>query len=88
MSRKSIYLALALIGLFAPYCFLCRTKEEYADTIKQIIHHPGTMNTEAIKKSRKEFALTHTWENSVAKMCEIISAFELKEFDYGRVGQA
>jgi len=73
--------------MFADHVFLCKSKDEYILHIREILNNPELRNGTA-KRQRQEFALTHTWENSVAKMCEIISAFELKEFNYGRVGQA
>lgn len=83
MEKPLVATATEGMQMFAPYCFLCRTKEEYADTIRQIIHHPGTMNTEAIKKSRKEFALTHTWEESIGMLGDAYYSVKSRQPNHG-----
>ena len=87
MGKPMVATKTEAMEMFADHVFLCKSKDEYILHIREILNNPELRNGTA-KRQRQEFALTHTWENSVAKMCEIISAFEIKEFDYGRVGQA
>jgi len=54
--------------MFAAYSFLCSTKEAFAEKIRYIINHAEIVNTEAIKQQRKEFALSHTWQESMGML--------------------
>jgi glycosyltransferase involved in cell wall biosynthesis len=54
--------------MFEPYCFLCDTKEAYAEKIRYIINNRAVVNADAIKQRRKEFALMHTWEESIGML--------------------
>jgi teichuronic acid biosynthesis glycosyltransferase TuaH len=51
--------------LFDGYIYQCKTKEEYVTAIEQALAEDP--NSE-IRKARKEFALTHTWDTSLSKM--------------------
>jgi glycosyltransferase involved in cell wall biosynthesis len=73
--------------LFANYVFLCRTKEEYVDNIKRILQEPHSQNG-LVKKQRQDFALSHTWENSLAKLADVLYEFENKKDINGKLGQA
>jgi teichuronic acid biosynthesis glycosyltransferase TuaH len=58
----------AAMKMFEPYVFLCTGKEEYVLKIKYITDHPQEVNTTDIQQQRKNFALSHTWENSIGLM--------------------
>jgi len=73
--------------MFADYVFLCNSKEEYVSHIKQILED-AELRTGRITKDRQEFALTHTWENSVGKLGFILSEFKKKQDNYAQLGQA
>ena len=73
--------------LFANHVFLCRTKEEYVANIKTILQDPHSQNG-LVKKQRQEFALSHTWENSLSKLADVLSEFETKKDINGKLGQA
>ncbi|MEP7278932.1 MAG: glycosyltransferase [Bacteroidota bacterium] len=68
MGKPLVATATEGMKMFEPYCFLCHNKEEYAENITHIINHPEIINTDAIKRRRKEFALTHTWEESIGML--------------------
>jgi teichuronic acid biosynthesis glycosyltransferase TuaH len=51
--------------LFDGYIYQCKTKEDYVTNIeKALAEDPDS----EMRKARKEFALTHTWETSLGKM--------------------
>ncbi|MDP4210992.1 MAG: glycosyltransferase [Bacteroidota bacterium] len=53
--------------MFGEYTFLCASKEDYVTSIVRILEDPEwTSSTE--KEKRRNFALTHTWENSVGAL--------------------
>jgi teichuronic acid biosynthesis glycosyltransferase TuaH len=60
--------ATAAMKMFEPFVSLCSSKEEYVSKIKYITEHPDETNTASIQQQRKEFALSHTWENSIGLM--------------------
>jgi teichuronic acid biosynthesis glycosyltransferase TuaH len=65
MEKPLVATATEGMKMFDSYCFLCHNKEEYAEKIMYIIKNPEIINSDAIKQRRKEFALTHTWEESI-----------------------
>ena len=73
--------------MFSDYVFLCDSKEEYVENIREILNNPELRNGK-IKQERQQFALTHTWENSVGKLGLILAEFEKKENSYAQLGQA
>lgn len=68
MGKPLVATATEGMKMFEPYCFLCHTKEEYAEKIQYILSNQETTNSDAIKQSRKEFALMHTWEDSIGML--------------------
>jgi glycosyltransferase involved in cell wall biosynthesis len=68
MGKPLVATATDGMKMFAAYCFLCSTKQAFAEKISDIINHPEITNNEAIKQQRKEFALQHTWEESMGLM--------------------
>jgi teichuronic acid biosynthesis glycosyltransferase TuaH len=53
--------------LFQEYCELCDTKEEFVVKIRKLILSVKDESAE-LKKRREEYALSHSWENSVGAM--------------------
>ncbi|WP_212004146.1 glycosyltransferase [Chitinophaga sp. HK235] len=59
--------------LFEGYIYQCKTKEDYIINIeKALAEEPGS----DIRKARKTFALTHTWETSLGKMSDHYRALQ------------
>lgn len=54
--------------MFEAHCYLCDSKEAYAEKIQYILDNPQNSNSDTIKGSRREFALTHTWEESIGML--------------------
>jgi hypothetical protein len=54
--------------LFAPYTYLCETKEDYVKHIRKILLKPEESMSETEVKKRKAFAFSHTWEDSIARL--------------------
>ncbi len=50
--------------MFKEYVLLCHTKEEYVVNIRKLLDEKVWTSLES-RNSMREFALTHTWENSV-----------------------
>jgi glycosyltransferase involved in cell wall biosynthesis len=67
--------------IFSEYVFLCDSKEEYVKHLKKILSSPE-LQSDACKQQRQAFALTHTWENSVARLGEAFYEFEKKQGKY------
>ena len=53
--------------MFREYTFLCASKEEYVENIRRILEDPNC-TSEMERKRRRNFALTHTWENSIGAL--------------------
>jgi len=55
----------AAMEMFREYVELCNSKEEFVNAIRKLIKEPesGKSRTE-----RREFALTHSWENSIGAL--------------------
>jgi glycosyltransferase involved in cell wall biosynthesis len=53
--------------MFREYTFLCTSPEEYALNVRRILEDPKWTSA-AERVRRREFALTHTWENSIGAL--------------------
>lgn len=68
MGKPVVATATKAMDMFAPYTFLCKTKEDYATHVNNILQHPEQFNSLDQQMKRREFAKTHTWENSIGLM--------------------
>jgi len=87
MGKSMVATRTDAMEMFADHVFLCDSKEDYVTYIKKILSNPDSDSPTA-KRQRQEFALTHTWENSVAKLGEAFYEVEKKQNKYATVGQA
>jgi teichuronic acid biosynthesis glycosyltransferase TuaH len=55
------------MGMFREHVSLCLTKEEFVIQIRRLLTDP-VWTSAGSSRSRCEFALTHSWENSVGEM--------------------
>ncbi|MEG1649802.1 MAG: glycosyltransferase family 1 protein, partial [Rikenellaceae bacterium] len=55
--------------MFEPYVYLCRTQKQYQDAINEIISEHTTKQP---TKAMIDYAHTHTWQNSVRALYDII----------------
>jgi teichuronic acid biosynthesis glycosyltransferase TuaH len=53
--------------MFREHTRLCDTKGEFVVNIRQLVEEP-VWTSDELRNKRKDFALTHTWENSVNAM--------------------
>jgi len=83
MEKPLVATATEGMKMFESYCFLCNTKEEYAEKIRYIINNREIVNTEAIKQRRKEFALMHTWEESIGMLGDAYYSVKSKSANNG-----
>ncbi len=65
MGKPVVATATEAMEMFAPYTFLCRTGKDYVEKIRCIVEHPETTNNDEVREQRRQFALSHTWENSI-----------------------
>jgi glycosyltransferase involved in cell wall biosynthesis len=64
MGKPLVATATDAMELFAPYTFLCKTKDEYLVKIEEALKPEN--NSAEICNRRRAFALTHTWANCIA----------------------
>jgi teichuronic acid biosynthesis glycosyltransferase TuaH len=67
LGKPVIATATEAMQMFRDYVFLCETKQDYVDTISQILSNPEC-SSESEKRRKINFALTHSWENSIGLM--------------------
>jgi teichuronic acid biosynthesis glycosyltransferase TuaH len=67
LGKPVIATATEAMEMFRDYVFLCQTKQDYVNTISQILSNPECSD-DAEKRRKINFALTHTWENSIGLM--------------------
>jgi teichuronic acid biosynthesis glycosyltransferase TuaH len=63
------------MGMFSEHVSLCVTKEEFVFQIRKILTDPDCIS-EHLSNIRREFALKHTWENSVGEMGDAFNALK------------
>ncbi len=61
--------------MFRKYAELCNSKEEFLNSIRKMVSEPVWRSAEQSNK-RREFALTHTWENSVGALGDAFYSME------------
>jgi glycosyltransferase involved in cell wall biosynthesis len=65
------------MGMFREHVSLCLTKDEFVVHIRKLLADPVSVSAH-LSKIRREFALTHTWENSVGEMGDAYYALKKK----------
>jgi teichuronic acid biosynthesis glycosyltransferase TuaH len=63
--KPVIATATAAMNMFREYAALCLTKEEFVQAIRRLLDAPDSGKSGA---ERRDFALTHSWENSVGAL--------------------
>jgi teichuronic acid biosynthesis glycosyltransferase TuaH len=59
--------ATAAMEMFREYAELCHSKEEFVLAIRKLVSEPG-INSGKSATERRDFALTHSWENSIGAL--------------------
>ena len=65
MGKPLVATATDGMKMFAPYCFLCISKEEFVEKIHYILNNREATNNDTMQQQRIAFALSHTWEESM-----------------------
>lgn len=68
------------MSMFAPYVYLCSDVEDYIAAIEKGLQE----NDPEMRERRKEFALSHTWENSLAALGAALASVSLQNANNGR----
>lgn len=68
--KPVIVTATKTMEVFKDFVYIAHHKEDYVNLIEQALNEVDA----SLAKKRKDFALTHTWENSVKEMMKYISA--------------
>jgi teichuronic acid biosynthesis glycosyltransferase TuaH len=67
MGKPVVATATLAMEMFRDYVFLCKTKEDYVAQINLILSNEQFLS-EREKERRINFALTHSWENSIGML--------------------
>ncbi len=65
--RPVVATATPAMEMFGDYVDLCVSKEDFVNSIRKFMNEPAWFSAEQINR-RREFALSHSWENSVGSM--------------------
>jgi len=68
--------------MFRDHVSLCKTNEEFVVNIRRLLDDP-IWTSEPYSKIRREFALTHTWENSIGEMGDAFYALKKNHLTVG-----
>ncbi|MBX7045409.1 MAG: glycosyltransferase [Ignavibacteria bacterium] len=69
MGKPTVATATTAMEVFKDYCYLAKTKEDYITEIENALNN----NSEAEAARRRDFAMTHTWENNVKEIYKAIN---------------
>ena len=58
--------------------FLCNSKEEYVEHIRNILASPALQNGRA-SEERRAFALSHSWEESIGRLGDAYYTYQSKK---------
>ncbi|HSZ86297.1 MAG TPA: glycosyltransferase, partial [Puia sp.] len=67
MGKPVVATATMAMEMFRDYVFLCKTKEDYVTQINLILSNEQFLSDKE-KERRINFALTHSWENSIGML--------------------
>jgi glycosyltransferase involved in cell wall biosynthesis len=75
MGKPVVATATEAMSIFAEHCYLAATKEDYINLIDRAL----TEHDDRKAGARKNFAATHTWENSVKEIYKSVNEFESRK---------
>jgi glycosyltransferase involved in cell wall biosynthesis len=75
MGKAMVATETEAMQMFSDYVFLCRTKDDYVNSIRKILSQPSMQNGEE-KIRRKQFAMSHTWEESIGKLGDAFHQYQ------------
>ena len=74
LGKPVVATATEAMEMFRNYVELCTSKEDYVSAIKAILAG-GDLKNDVLCDSRRNFALTHTWENSIGRLGDFFHQF-------------
>ena len=77
MGKPVVATVTQAMEMFREYTFLCQSREDYLINIRKILSEPGWTSNE-MKNKRRDFALRHTWENSIGAFGDAFYGLEKK----------
>jgi glycosyltransferase involved in cell wall biosynthesis len=77
MGKPMVATETETMKFFEDHVFLCRSKEEYVERIRIILNDASYQSEEA-KQKRREFALSHSWTESIGRLGDAFFDHKLK----------
>lgn len=77
LGKPVVATATKAMEMFRDFTCLCKTPDEYVNSIRKMLSEPRWTSLE-IRNKRRDFALTHTWENSVGALGEAFHQLDRK----------
>lgn len=74
MGKPTVATSTTAMEVFADYCYLAENKDGYVDLINKALSE----NSKDKSIARREFAMTHTWENNVEEIYKAINETLIK----------
>lgn len=78
MGKPMVATETETMKFFEGYVYLCRSKEEYVEKIRDILADPAKQNGQ-MKQDRKAFALSHSWTESIGRLGDAFHEYQLKK---------
>ncbi len=75
MGKPTVATKTEAMSVFAAYCYLAENAEQYVQFIQKALKE----NNEDLENGRSVFAKTHSWENNVLAIYDLIQKFESGE---------
>ncbi|CAF3812919.1 unnamed protein product [Rotaria sp. Silwood1] len=76
MGKPTVATTTIAMEVFKDFCYLADSKEGYIKAIEVAL----SSNSQELSQKRREFAMTHTWENNVAEIYEAMNeVLKMKE---------
>jgi glycosyltransferase involved in cell wall biosynthesis len=84
MGKPMVATETETMRFFADHVFLCSSKEEYVQHIRNILSNPALQNGVS-KEQRREFALSHSWTESIGRLGDAYYNYKSKKnIEYDR----
>ncbi len=68
MGKPVVVTKTEAMNMFREVTFQCSTADEFVQSIGDILGHPEKFGSEEIRRKRIDFAATHTWTRSMARL--------------------
>jgi glycosyltransferase involved in cell wall biosynthesis len=78
MGKPMVATETETMRFFAGHVFLCGSKEEYVEHIRNILSSPALQSGRA-GEERRAFALSHSWEESIGRLGDAYHTYQAKK---------